>query len=187
MNAIQKTAKVTGILFILATAAGLAGSAVMGPALEAPDFLSTLSTEGNRVMVAALLSFAAACLSAGIAIALYPVLRRHSEGLALGAVGFRLIEAVFYTVGALCLLLLLALSRQSAGATGQDAYFSQSLGQNFVLLRMLLSDDCLRSDTHATFISSTASLDQSNEKVTPCHALPPHLFFRAFTIENILT
>jgi hypothetical protein len=129
MNATQRTAKVAGILFILATAAGLAGSAVMGSTLEAPDFLSTLTTEGNRVMVGALLSFAAACLSAGIAIALYPVLRKHSEGLALGAVGFRLIEGVFYAVGALCLLLLFALSQQSAGATGQDAYFSQMLGQ----------------------------------------------------------
>ena len=128
MNAIQRTAKVAGILFILATAAGLAGSAVLGSALEAADFLGRLSMDGNRVLVSALLSFVAACGSAGIAIALYPVLRKFNEGLALGSVGFRLIEAVFYTVGTLCLLLLFALSRQSAGAVEPAASYAQTLG-----------------------------------------------------------
>ena len=122
MNAMQRTAKVAGILFILATAAGLAGSGVLGSALKAPDFLSQISRQGNRVLVSALLSFAAACGSAGIAIALYPVLRKFNEGLALGSVGFRLIEAVFYTVGTLCLLSIFALSQESAGVSGDAAH-----------------------------------------------------------------
>jgi hypothetical protein len=129
MNAMQRTAKVAGILFILATAAGLAGTGVLGSALEAPDFLSQISVQGNRVLVSALLSFVAACGSAGIAIALYPVLRKLNEGLALASVGFRLIEAVFYTVGTLCLLSLMALSQQAAGATGQDAHYLQAIGR----------------------------------------------------------
>ena len=129
MKEMQKTAKVAGVLFILATTAGLAGSAVLGSALEGPGFLGALSMGGNRVLVSALLSFVGACGSAGIAIALYPVLRRFNEGLALGAVGFRLIEAVFYTVGTLCLLTLFALSQLSAGAVGPAATTAQTLGQ----------------------------------------------------------
>jgi hypothetical protein len=129
MNAMQRTAKVAGVLFILATAAGLAGTAVLGSALKAPDFLSQISVQGNRILVSALLSFVAACGSAGIAIALYPVLRKLNEGLALASVGFRLIEAVFYTVGTLCLLSLMALSQQAAGATGQDAHYLQAIGR----------------------------------------------------------
>ncbi len=39
-----------------------------------------------------------AVASASIAIALYPVLRKYHEGLALGAVGFGLIEGVFSLV-----------------------------------------------------------------------------------------
>jgi hypothetical protein len=128
MNAIQKSARVAGVLFILATAAGLSGTAVLGSALEAPDFLSSISADGNRILVSALLSFVAACGSAGIAIALYPVLRKFNEGLALGSVGFRLIEAVFYTIGTLCLLALLALSRQAAGAGDQAAIAVQTVG-----------------------------------------------------------
>ena len=129
MNAMQRTAKVAGILFILATAAGLAGTGVLGSALEAPDFLSQISIQGNRVLVSALLSFVAACGSAGIAIALYPVLRKFNEGLALASVGFRLIEAVFYTVGTLCLLSIFALSQESVGVSGDAAIYIETLGR----------------------------------------------------------
>lgn len=129
MNANRETARVAGVLFILATAAGLAGDAVLGSALDVPDFLSRLSTEGNRVLVSALLSFAAACCSAGIAITLYPVTRKFHEGLALGSVGFRLIEAVFYSVGTLCLLSAFALSQEYAGLSGQAASYAETLGR----------------------------------------------------------
>ncbi len=127
MNSNRKIAVTAGALFILATAASLAGSAVLGSALEGPDFLSRLSMDGNRVLVSALLSFVAACGSAGIAIALYPVLRKFNEGLALGAVGFRLIEAVFYTVGTLCVLSIFALSHQSIAADAPAASYAQTL------------------------------------------------------------
>ena len=129
MNTNKRTARVAGVLFILATAAGLAGTGVLGSALEAPDFFSRLSMEGNRVLVSALLSFGAACASSGIAIALYPVLRKFNEGLALGSVGFRLIEAVFYIVGTLCLLSIFALSHEYAGVSGQVASYTETLGR----------------------------------------------------------
>jgi hypothetical protein len=129
MNAMRTTAKVTGILFIVATLAGLAGSAVLGSTLKTPDFLSALPPQGNRILMSALLSFIGECASAGIAIALYPVLRKHNEGLALGSVGFRLIEAMFYMVGTLCLLLIFALSQQSAGVAGQVPTSAQALAR----------------------------------------------------------
>jgi hypothetical protein len=53
----------------------------------------------NRVSAGGLLEFVAAAASAGIAVSLYPVLKQRSGGLALGAVVFRTIEAVMYTVG----------------------------------------------------------------------------------------
>ncbi len=137
MNAYKQTAKVTAVLFILATAASLAGSAVLGSMLRAPDYLSRISLDGNRVLVAALLSVFAAFGSAGIALALYPVVRKYSEGLAISSVGFRLIEAVFYAVGAMCLVLLLPLSRQVAEAGGQAALYGQSIGHMMVAAKEL--------------------------------------------------
>lgn len=129
MNTNKKTARVAGVLFIVATVAGLAGTAVLGSALKAPDFLSTISMDGNRILVSALLSFLGFLAAAAIAIALYPVLRKFNEGLALASVGFRLIEAVFYIVGTLCLLSIFALSQQTAEAGAQAAPYAETLGR----------------------------------------------------------
>src|SRR5574337_710551 len=121
MNTERKIAIVSGILFIVATAASLLGTSFTGSILDAPDYLSRISSNENRVMVGALLPFIAAAASSSIAISLYPLLKKYNEGLALGAVGFRLIEGVFYIVGAVCLLPLFTLSRQFVNAGGQGA------------------------------------------------------------------
>jgi hypothetical protein len=135
MNADRKIAIIAGVLFITATAASLLGNGLTGSILAAPDYLASVSSSGNRVMVGALLSFLAAAGSAGIAIALYPVLKRYDAGLALGAVGFRLIEAVFYIVGALCLLSLLTVSQQSVNAGDQSASDFQNVGHVLLTTR----------------------------------------------------
>ena len=58
---------------------------------------------------------------AGIAIWLYPILKKHNEALALGAVGFRIIEAILSIVAALGLLSLLTLSQEFVKAGAPDA------------------------------------------------------------------
>ena len=128
MNTDRKIATIAGILFIVATAASLIGSGFTGAMLDAPDYLSRIASNGNRAIVGALLSFVAAAASSSIAIALYPVLKKHNEGLAIGAVGFRLIEGVFYIVGDLCLLSLLSVSQEFVNAGDQGASTYQTIG-----------------------------------------------------------
>lgn len=127
MNSERKTAIVAGALFIIATVASLMGSSFTGPILGASDYLTSISVNGTPIMVGALLSFIAAAASSGIAISLYPVLRKHNEGLALGSVGFRLIEGVFYMVGAVCLLSLVTVSQEYVSAASQGTYYFQTL------------------------------------------------------------
>ncbi|HUW11422.1 MAG TPA: DUF4386 domain-containing protein, partial [Anaerolineae bacterium] len=104
MNSNRKAARITGILFIVAMVASLLGSGLMGSIVGAPDYFVQIAANKNLIVLGAILTFIAAAGSAGIAISLYPVLRKHNEGLALGSVGFRLVEGVFYIVGALGLL-----------------------------------------------------------------------------------
>lgn len=115
----RKRAIITGILFIVATAASLVGTAIRGSILDAPDYLAKISEYQSRVILSAIFQFAEAATSAGIAMSLYPVLRKHNEGLAIGSVGFRIIEGVFYLVAALGLLSLVSLSHEyvKAGST----------------------------------------------------------------------
>jgi len=129
MNTYRKTAIITGILFIIATTAGLLGNALIGTIVSAPDYLVQIAANKNLVVAGALLAIVAAAGSAGIAISLYPVLRKHSEGLALGSVGFRLIEGVFYLVGVLGLFSLLSLSQEYVNAGSQNAPAIQVIGE----------------------------------------------------------
>jgi hypothetical protein len=110
-----RTARLTGVLFIIATVAHLLGAAVR-PGLTGPDYLGGLSAEPDRVAAGSLLLLIAAFACAGIAVAMYPVLRRTAPGLALGSVVFRTVEAVMLAVAIVSLLSLSTLGQASVGA-----------------------------------------------------------------------
>lgn len=105
----------TGVLLVVATATVLVADAVR-PALTGAEFLGALPGRHTALAAAALLYLAAAGTSVGVAVALYPVLRTVDATLALGAVVFRTIEAVFYTAAVVSLLSLLPLARRLATA-----------------------------------------------------------------------
>ncbi|NJD54008.1 MAG: DUF4386 domain-containing protein [Candidatus Methanoperedens sp.] len=136
MNSNKNIARITGVLFIIATVASLLGSGLTGSVVGAPDYLVQIAANKNLVVLGALFTFVAAAGSAGIAISLYPVLRKYNEGLAIGSVGFRLIEAVFYIVSALGLLSLLSLSQEYAGAGPQAVPTFQVLGTSILAMRV---------------------------------------------------
>jgi hypothetical protein len=127
MNRNRKTAIIAGVLFITATVASILSLPFLEP-INAPNYLVTVSANGNQVTIGAFLAFIAAAASVSIAISLYPILRKSNEGLALGAVCFRLIEGVFYIVGVICLLLLLTLSQEFVKAGALDSSYFHTLG-----------------------------------------------------------
>ena len=125
MSTYRKTAITVGILFIIATVIGVLGKVViLDPILDAPDYLVQISAHENRVILGALLMFFGAFACASIAIWLYPVLKKHHGALALGSVGFRVVEAMLYIIGVVGLLSLLALSQEyvKAGTSSASAY-----------------------------------------------------------------
>ncbi|MCJ7692300.1 MAG: DUF4386 domain-containing protein [Sedimentisphaerales bacterium] len=63
---------------------------------------------------------------------MYPILKKHNESLALGAVGFRIIENVFQIVTALSLLSLLTLSQESVKADALAASAFQTVGTSLL-------------------------------------------------------
>jgi hypothetical protein len=108
-----RTARIVGVLFILATVASLASLPVLKPFLSGPDHLIKMAANEHRVILGVFLKVIMAFASPAIALWLYPVLKERSKGgLALGSVGFRLIEGVLYAVGAVVLFSLLTLSQE---------------------------------------------------------------------------
>jgi hypothetical protein len=72
---------------------------------------------------------------AGIAVVMYPVLKKWNAGLALGSVVFRTIETAFYMVGLVCLLSLLTLGQQFTTAGAADPTSLQAIGNLLVSVR----------------------------------------------------
>ena len=128
MNSSRKIAIIAGVLFIIATVASLLGTVFTKPILDATDYLIKISANENRMAIGALFKFIAAAASAGIAISLYPILKKYNQGLALGSVGFRIIEGMLGIVGVICLLLLTTLSREFVKAGAPDSSYFQTSG-----------------------------------------------------------
>jgi hypothetical protein len=112
------------VAFLIATVAQLVGVALVSPILSAPDYLTKISANEDQVLLGALFQFIGAVACTGIALALYPVLRKHNDGLALGSVGFRTIEGTLHILIAVCLLMLVTLSQEAAtaGTPGSSAF-----------------------------------------------------------------
>jgi hypothetical protein len=125
----RRIAVVAGGLFIIATVVDVISRVViLTPILGDPDYLTKISTNETQVLAGALLLFIGAAAASAIAIALYPVLRKHNEGLALGSVGFRLIEGALYLGIVVCLLMLVTLSQEAvnAGTPASAAFQAQA-------------------------------------------------------------
>lgn len=148
MRSTTATARAAGVLFIAATVASLIGSALLNPVLHSSDYLAAIFASQDRVTVGAFFWILAGMTSAGIALTLYPVLRQHREGLAIGSVGFRIIEGTLYIVGAVAALLLITLSQQAAAAaTASD----QTTGAVLLALR----DRANLTGTLAAYVGAT--------------------------------
>ena len=135
MESDRMTARVAGSLFICATVASLLSTSFLNPVLNSSDYLLKVFANQDRVIVGAFFELVAAFASAGIAISLYRVLRKHGDGLALGSVGFRIIEGVFYVVVAIDALLFLTLSQEFVAARAPRASYFQSSGGLLLALR----------------------------------------------------
>jgi hypothetical protein len=127
MDTDRRSGVVTGVLFIAATAAGSLALFAQ-PILGAPDYLTRISANEPMALAGALLVFVMGWAGAGIGISMYPILRRHNEGLALGAAGFRIMEGILDGIGAVLILLLATLSRQFIKAGPADLALFQNLG-----------------------------------------------------------
>jgi hypothetical protein len=127
MNSYRNNAISAGVLFIIADLVGFLSLPFMAP-VNATNYLVSVSANWDLVATAALLLFMGGAAAIGIAISLYPVLRKYNEGLALGSVGFRTVEGVLDFVGVLGLLVLITLSQQFANAGAPDSSYFQTLG-----------------------------------------------------------
>ena len=127
MNTYRQTAIWLGVLWIAATAATVMSQLVLDSIFATSDFLVTISAQSNQFVLAVLLELVDAFAVAGIAIVIFAVLRNYNERIAVGYVGFRVLEAGLAIAASISFFALLALSH-SYSPNMSGALNFQSLG-----------------------------------------------------------
>ncbi len=128
MASSNTNARVTGVLFILGTVPVIAAMLLWGQSVSSPDYLSSMAASRVHVLLYALTVMVMGLACAGIGISLYPVLKRYDEGLAVTAMGFRLMEGTLQIVSAIGIVALLGLSQEFVKAGSPPDSFFQPVG-----------------------------------------------------------
>lgn len=115
----RKTAMAAGVLYLITHVTSVGAVALYGPILNDAASVTGSGSE-TQVLLGALFEVILALAIIGTGVALYPVARRQNEGVALGYVGLRALEAAVIAVGVVPLLTLVTL-RQHLTVTGIPA------------------------------------------------------------------
>ena len=136
----KTNARITGILFILGTVPVMVAMGLWGQSVSSPDYLSLMAAHSNEVLLFALSVMFMGLACAGIGISMYPILKPHGEALALGVVGFRVMEGTLQLVSAISTAVLLALSQEFVRAGSPADSFFQPVAAVVMSVREWLSN-----------------------------------------------
>ncbi len=103
----RRTSRAAGILYLL-TFVSVPTLAMYQDVREEDDFVLGAGSDAG-VLWGGLLETIVALASIGTAVALFPVVRRYNEGVALGFVATRVLEAGLIVVGIISLLSVVTL------------------------------------------------------------------------------
>lgn len=115
MGSLRKTALIAGGLYLVTFVTSIPTLPLFAPA-QVPGYILGAGP-ATGVLWGALLNVICALAGAGTAIALFPVVKRQNEGLAIGFVASRVVEGTMILVGVVSLLSLVTL-RQDLGGAG---------------------------------------------------------------------
>ena len=135
MNTYRKTGIIVGVLFLTATVTGMLGDSLVGSILNAPDYLMNVYPNRTQVIIGVLISFILGLAIVGIAVFLFPILKKHNEPIALGYVGIRTAEFAILLVWSISPLLLITLSQEYVKAGDPDASSFQTFGAVLIAVR----------------------------------------------------
>jgi hypothetical protein len=134
MDSVRKTALVGGGLYLLTFISSIPAVFLLDPVLSDPNYIIGAGADTQVIFGASLdLVNALACI--GTALALFSVVKRQHEGLALGFVTARIMEAAVIVVGVVSLLAVVTLRQDVAGTAGADEATLVTIGQALVAVR----------------------------------------------------
>lgn len=132
MSSDRKNVLAAGVLYLITFAASIPAVVLLDPVVSNPHYVVGAGFD-TQVTAGALLDLVNALASIGTAVALFPVLRRINESLALGFVASRMYEGAVIMIGVVSVLAVVAL--RQAGAAGINADSIVAAGRALVAVR----------------------------------------------------
>ena len=127
-------ARAGGIFYLLTFAVSIPAWIMLTPILDNPGYIVGAGHDA-QVVWACLLDFVNALACIGSAVAVFPVVKRVNESLALGFVMSRMLEAAIIMIGIVALLAVVALRQDFDGSTAADVSGLTTTGQSLVASR----------------------------------------------------
>jgi hypothetical protein len=115
MNSPRKHALVAGVAYIISFVS--IPTLVLYTAVHDPNFIVGPGPD-TPVLIGGVLEMIVALAGLVSAVALYPIVKRQNQGMALGLVGTRTIEGAVIVVGVACLLTVVTLRQAGVGPEG---------------------------------------------------------------------
>ena len=115
MDPTRRTSFITGVLFIITFVTSIPAAFLLyAPVLDDASYVVGAGADGG-VALGAFLEVLLIIANVGTAVALFPILKRQNEPLALGYVTARLVESTFIAIGIVSLLAVVTLRQDAAG------------------------------------------------------------------------
>ena len=169
MDSMRKTALVAGVFYLI-TFISIPTLALYAPVKNHRDWILS-SGSHTGLLVGGFLEVIVAFAGIGTAVTLYPVVKRQNEGVALGFVAARVLEAGMIFTGVLSLLSLVTL--RQAGAAGPNAASLVAVGASHVAVynwTFLLSQS-LMPGINALLLGSLMYLSRLVPRIIPALGL----------------
>jgi hypothetical protein len=131
MNTYRTTARIVGALYLAGMVVGISGIVLFQSVLGAPDPLSAVSANTMLLAIGAILWLMAVVGDAAHGVLMFPVLKPHSERIAVGYLAFRILDAVFIAAMTLFILIQVPIGSEYLKA-GADASYLQALSNVFM-------------------------------------------------------
>jgi len=128
MNPNRKTAITVGVLFFIATIAYMLGNGLVESVLNKPEFLNHLYPDRSKVIIGMFLELINSAAVIGIAMLMFPILKKQDEAIALGYFGSRIIESLLLIVSIIGLQLLVILSQEFIASGAANNEYFQTIG-----------------------------------------------------------
>ena len=129
----RKAAFAAGLFYLITFASSIPAYLLLEPILTDPTYITGPGAD-SQVMPACLLDLINALTAVGSAVAVFSVIKRQHEGMALGFVTTRMFEAATIVVGIVSLLAVVSIRQAGPGAGADDAALI-AVGQGLVGVR----------------------------------------------------